>query len=42
MPDYKVAYLEMTDALNPRYTIPSGYVGGKSPNTAMRLEMLGF
>jgi len=42
MPDFKVAYLEMDDAQNSRYEVPKEHVGYKDPNTAMRLEMLGF
>ena len=42
MSDYKVGCLELTDALNPRFSIPTQSVNKPSPNPTMRLEMLGF
>jgi hypothetical protein len=42
MTDYKVGYMELSDALNPRYSIPLEAVNKPAPNPTMRLEMLGF
>lgn len=42
MSDYKVGYMQLTDALNPRFSIPTQAVNKPSANPTMRLEMLGF
>lgn len=42
MVDFKVGYLQMTDANSPRYSIPLEAVNGPKPQSQFRLEMLGL
>jgi hypothetical protein len=42
MSDYRVGYMQLTDAKNTRFSIPTEAVNGPGVNSAMRLEMLGF
>ena len=42
MSNYKVGYMELSDAQNERFSIPTDAVGKPSQNAAMKLEMLGF